>query len=83
MVAISIRVSNKNLMQQLKIHVKIDSGMGRIGLRDAGCSSVPYVGRRIVLNRYYWMVSSHTLLVQMKKIPKVRKNNFRQFMELS
>jgi alanine racemase len=26
---------SKNFVQQLKIHVKIDSGMGRIGLRDA------------------------------------------------
>ena len=28
--------AGKKGMQQLKIHVKIDSGMGRIGLRDAG-----------------------------------------------
>ena len=72
---------NERFENPLKIHVKIDSGMGRIGLRDA--EELQFLmSLRKVRNKLCLMAFSLILLALMKKIPKKTEVQFAMFKEL-
>ena len=76
----ALEASKKN-MQQLKIHVKIDSGMGRIGLRDADALqsllSVVNSSKQVLLDGVF----THFACAD-EENPESTKEQFSQFMRL-
>jgi alanine racemase len=72
---------SKNFVQQLKIHVKVDSGMGRIGLRDAialqSLISVVNGSKQILLDGIF----THFACAD-EENPESTKEQFSMFMEL-